>query len=189
MQYSYSVVSSTGKSRLTSITYPNGRVLYFNYNDQYGTQGLDDTISRLYSLSDTVPSDDSGILEAYTYMGTGTVVARLHPQTNVNLTYIGGGTADAGDSVTGLDRFGRVVDQLWENTSTLTPTDEFQYAYDRDGNRLYSNNMVAPNFSELYHANGASETMLTTTSINCKHSRGALCRPAAARWIRCWPAT
>ena len=50
---------------------------------------------------------------------------------------------DAGDKYTGLDRFGGVVDQRWINMSTGTATDRFQYAYDRDGNRVYCNNLAA----------------------------------------------
>jgi RHS repeat-associated protein len=63
---------------------------------------------------------------------------------------------DAGDKYTGLDRFDRVVDQRWIKTSTGVATDRFQYLYDRDGNRLYKNNLVNAAFSELYHANGAN---------------------------------
>jgi RHS repeat-associated protein len=137
-------------SRLTSMTYPNGKVL--NYN--YGTAGgLNDTISRLDSLSDS-----SGTLEQYTYLGLDTVVKRAHPQPGVDLTYIkqsGESNGDASDQYTGLDRFGRVVDQRWINTGTNTATDRFQYGYDRDSNALYRNNLVNTAFGELYHASGA----------------------------------
>src|SRR5262245_34041006 len=34
--------------------------------------------------------------------------------------------------------------------------DRFQYGYDRDGNRLYKDNLLNNSFDELYHANGAS---------------------------------
>ena len=82
-----------------------------------------------------------------------------HPQTGIDLTYIkqsGESNGDAGDQYTGLDRFGRVVDQRWINTSTSTATDRFQYGYDQDSNVLYKNNLVNSSFSELYHANGSS---------------------------------
>src|SRR5206468_9100827 len=88
-----------------------------------------------------------------------TVVIRSHPEPTVDLTYVkqgSEGTGDAGDQYTGLDRFGRVIDQRWINTSTSTATDRFKYAYDRDGNRLYRTNEVNHSFDELYHANGAS---------------------------------
>jgi RHS repeat-associated protein len=135
-------------SRQTSITYPNGKVLNYNYNT-----GLDSNISRLSSLSDT-----SGTLESYSYLGLATVVKRSHSQLAIDLTYIkqsSESNGDAGDQYTGLDRFGRVVDQRWINTSTSTTTDRFQYGYDRDGNPLYRSNLVNTAFSELYHANGA----------------------------------
>src|SRR5262249_25838487 len=66
-------------------------------------------------------------------------------------------TGDAGDQYVGLDRFGRVVDQNWYNTATSTSTDDFQYGYDRDGNVLYKENVVATNFSEVYQLNGLQE--------------------------------
>jgi RHS repeat-associated protein len=151
VQYGYTLMSGgVNNSRLTSMTYPNGKVL--NYN--YGTAGgLNDTISRLDSLSDS-----SGTLEQYTYLGLDTVVKRAHPQPGVDLTYIkqsGESNGDAGDQYTGLDRFGRVVDQRWINTGTNTATDRFQYGYDRDSNALYRNNLVNTAFGELYHASGA----------------------------------
>src|SRR6516162_1393506 len=106
------------------MTYPNSRVLNYNY-----ASGLDDSISRLTSISDS-----SATLEAYTYLGLDTVVKRAHPQSGVDLTYIkqtGESNGDAGDPYTGLDRFGRVADQRWLNISTGVATDRFQYGYDR----------------------------------------------------------
>ncbi len=84
-----------------------------------------------------------------------TVVERDHPQTGVNLTYIeqsGDSYAitDGGDQYTGLDRFGRVIDQNWVNSSTGVSVDRVQYGYDADGNVLYQQNLVDAVFSELY---------------------------------------
>src|SRR5258708_17284289 len=91
-------------SRLTSITYPNGKVLTYNY----GTAGgLNDVISRLASLSDTF-----GTLESYDYLGLSTVVRRAHSQPGVDLTYInqtGEANDDAADPYTGLAPFGPLV--------------------------------------------------------------------------------
>ncbi|MCI0463315.1 MAG: RHS repeat-associated core domain-containing protein [Gemmataceae bacterium] len=148
--YAYSEMSGgANHSRLTSITYPNSRVIGYNY-----ASGLDSSISRLTSLT-----DGSTTLEAYTYLGLGIVVKRAHPEPGVDLTYIkqsGEGNGDAGDPYTGLDRFGRIKDQRWIKTSDGSHTDRFQYGYDRDGNRLYRDNLVNNDFDELYHANGAS---------------------------------
>ena len=112
VQYAYDTQSgSSSTGRLTSMTYPNGRVLDYNYNT-----GLNSSISRLSSISDS-----SGTLESDLYLGLDTVVERDHPQTNVNQTYISqsGGTGDAGDKYIGLDRFGRVVNCAGPNSDRI----------------------------------------------------------------------
>ena len=63
------------------------------------------------------------------------------------MTYIAPG--DGGDKYVGLDRFGRVVDQRWKNGAG-TDLDRFQYAYDRDSNRKYRENIVSTTNSEPY---------------------------------------
>ncbi len=144
VQYTWSEMpSGANHSRLVSITYPNGKVLTFNY-----ATGLNNNISRVSSISDT-----SGTLESYDYLGVDTVVRRAHAQPGVDLTYIkqtGESTGDAGDQYTGLDRFGRVVDQRWRKTSDGSHKDRFQYGYDRDSNPLYRDNLVNSAFGELY---------------------------------------
>jgi RHS repeat-associated protein len=142
-------MSPTTDGGVVSMTYPNGNVLTYNY-----TASIDVAISRPTSLSDS-----TGTLESLHYLGLGTVVVRAHPQPGVDLTYIkqsGEGNGDAADQYTGLDRFGRIVDQRWRKTSDGTHTDRFKYGYDRIGNRLYRENLVDAVFSELYHANGAA---------------------------------
>ncbi len=130
--------------RLKNVVYPNGKTLNYNY-----ASGVDSTISRLTSLS-----DNSGTLETLSYLGLGTPVKRAHPQRNVDLTYItSGGSGDGGDQYTGLDRFGRVVEQKWYNNTTATSTDDFKYGYDRNSNVLWRTNEINHNFDELYHAN------------------------------------
>jgi RHS repeat-associated protein len=124
--------------------------LTYNYSS-----GLNDSISRLSSLSDS-----TGTLESYSFLGLDTVVIRSHPQPGIDLTYVKQGSesnGDAGDQYTGLDRFGRVVDQRWVNTSTGTATDRFQYGYDRDSNPLYRDNLVNSAFGELYTYDGLDQ--------------------------------
>lgn len=70
------MASSANHARLTSMTYPSGRVINYNY-----ASGLDNTISRLTSIS-----DPSVTLEAFTYLGHGTVVERDRPEPGVKLT-------------------------------------------------------------------------------------------------------
>jgi RHS repeat-associated protein len=169
VQYAWNqMAAGANNSRLVSMTYPNGRVLNFNY-----ASGVDNTISRLTSISDT-----SGTLEQYSYLGLDTVVQRAHPLTGVNLTYIQqagdqSANADGGDKYTGLDRFGRVIDVNWLNTTTSTSTDRFQYGYDRNGNALYRANLVNHAFDELYHTSGAGNGYDNLNQLQA-FSRGVL---------------
>jgi hypothetical protein len=150
VQYAYSDPSGgANHSRLVSMTYPNGRVLNYTYG---GANSLNDSISRLESLS-----SNSVTLETYSYLGLDTVVVRAHPQTGTDLTYVkqpGDPTGDAGDQYTGLDRFGRVVDQNWFNAGNDYPADEARYGYDPDGNRTYEYNLLNYPSSEVYTYDG-----------------------------------
>ncbi len=128
----------TNCSRLTTLTYPRGFALTYNY-----ASGLNSDISRLTSITDS-----SGTLESYDYLGMGAVVRRGHSQPGVDLTYIGTGTGAGGDKYLGLDSFGRVVDQNWDKSGTAT--DRFSYTYDRDGNRLTKGNSVNTAFNKVY---------------------------------------
>jgi RHS repeat-associated protein len=167
VQYAYTeMAGGVNNSRPITLTYPNGRAITYNY-----ASGVDTSISRLSSIS-----DGSTTLESYAYLGLDTVVKRAHPQSGVDLTYIkqsGESNGDAGDQYTGLDRFGRVVDQRWIVTSTGTATDRFQYGYDRDGNVLYKNNLVNSSFSELYHPSGAGNGYDALNQLQA-FSRGVL---------------
>ena len=135
--------------RLTAMTYPNGRTISYAY-----AGGLDDKLSRVTSLS-----GGGTTLESLTYLGAGAVVKRAHPQGGVDLSYIklpAESNGDAGDQYTGLDRFGRVVDQRWIRPADSSHVVRLQHAYDRNGSKLYADNLVFPDQSELYHANGAA---------------------------------
>jgi RHS repeat-associated protein len=169
VQYAYSQPSGANYSRLTSMTYPNGRVLDYVYNS-----GLDSDISRVSGLSDDAGTG-AGSVESYKYLGSGTIIQRLDGN-GIELTYIkqsGESNGDAGDQYIGLDRFGRVADQRWIPVSSpTTPTDRFQYGYDRDGNVLYKNNLVNSTFSELYHNNSATSGDNNTAYDNLNRITG-----------------
>jgi len=67
----------------------------------------------------------------------------------------GESVGDAGDPYTGLDRFGRIVDQRWRSGST--DQDRFTYSYDRDGNRLTKTNSLNSAFNETYTYDGLNQ--------------------------------
>ncbi len=148
VRYAYSEMNTgANHSRLTGVSYPNGRVVSYAY-----AAGINDRISRLSALADGAVA-----LEGYDYLGLGTVVCRARPEPGTELTYVkrvGEKDGEAGDQYRGLDRFGRIVDQRWMNSATGNPVDRFQYGYDASGNRQYKANLVEATFSELYHNDG-----------------------------------
>jgi RHS repeat-associated protein len=88
-------------------------------------------------------------LEAFKYLGMGTVIERSRPEVDINFSLLGS-AGDAGDQYAGLDRFGRVVAHNWfEGTSTIV-IDGYGYTYDRGSNRLTRSNALDADFSETY---------------------------------------
>ena len=131
VQYAYdSGASGSNELRLNGLTYPNTRVVNYNY-----ASGMDATLNRLTSVSDTGVT-----LASYTYLGFGTVVRITYPQPSVWLDLWGGTSG----TFAGLDLFDRIIDQRWQNSITGTPTDidRYQYGYDQNSNRLYRANVV-----------------------------------------------
>jgi RHS repeat-associated protein len=148
VQYAYSQ-GAGNTSRLTSITYPDG------YQLNYAYSGLDSAVSRPTSLTGQRANTTSAVtLEAFKYLGAGTVIERSRQEVNVTLSMVSlsGTTGDAGDKYTGLDRFGRVVDQRWTQGTTATSPvlDRYGHTYDRNSNRLTRSNALNAAFSETY---------------------------------------
>jgi RHS repeat-associated protein len=149
VQYAYSQANGGNHSRLTQVTYPDGYQLNYSYS------GIDSIVSRPTSLSGQSAGSTAAVtLEAFKYLGAGTVIERSRPEVNVTLSMVdfSNATADAGDKYTGLDRFGRVVDQRWTQGTTATSPvlDRYGYTYDRNSNRLTRSNALAAAFSETY---------------------------------------
>ena len=149
VQYTYSQASGGNHSRLTRITYPDG------YAVNYAYSGVDSAVSRPTSLSAQRPTSTTATtLESFKYLGVGTVIERARPEVTVTLSMVNpsGAAGGAGDKYTGLDSFGRVVDQRWAKGTTATAqvVDRITYTYDRNGNRLSRNNALAAAFSETY---------------------------------------
>jgi len=139
VQYGYdSGGSSSNEIRLSSLTYPNTRVISYNY-----ASGMDATLNRFTSISDTGVT-----LASYTYLGQSSVVRIQYPQPGVWLDLWGGTSG----TFNGLDQFNRVIDQRWQNATGGTPADidRYQYGYDLDSNRLYKANTVGSGLGEFY---------------------------------------
>ena len=150
VDYGYSDGASSGEAkyvRLTSVTYPGPgtrRAVYSNYS----SSGVGSVLSRLDHFAD----DSSGTTKyaLYTYLGAGTIVRVEHPAVTNGLTLSYG----TGGTYSGLDRFGRIIDQKWTNSAGTTTFDEYQYGYDRGGNRVYKQNAVGSAKDEFYSYDG-----------------------------------
>ena len=143
VQYQYANGASNS-TRLTGVTYPNGRRLSYLYGS---AGGADDAVGRVTGIVDT-----PGVtLADYEYLGLGTVARVDYPEPAIENVLAGGGTnPDTGDIYTGLDRFGRIIDCHWRKYSPSPTTDieRVQYTYDRVGNRLTRQNLVAATTSK-----------------------------------------
>lgn len=155
VQYGYADGSSN-TIRPTSLTYPNGRVITYGYGT---TDGINDAASRVESLID----DDQAAthLVAYSFVGIGLFVVADYTEPDVKWTLVdlsGNDDPDTGDIYSGLDRFGRVKDNRWYDYGASADVDRIKYGYDRAGNRLWRENVVARSlskeFDELYSYDG-----------------------------------
>ena len=145
VQYSYAN-GSANTIRLTGITYPNGNLLTYSY----GTSGAaNDLLSRVQSLV-----FNSVDVADYAYLGLVAPVQVTYgqPQVQYNLA-----TGSSPNLYAGLDAFGRVIANLWQNVSG-TPVNMalLNYGYDQASNRLWRQDAVAgsANFDELYGYDG-----------------------------------
>ncbi len=133
VQYQYAD-GSANTIRATAIVYPNGRVLNYSYG---ASGGIDDALSRIASLID---DDGTTHLVDYTRIGHDAFVQSASPEPQIAWSLINGTGADP---YSGLDRFNRVVDNRWYNTSTGDDLDRIQHGYDRASSRLWRKNTVA----------------------------------------------
>ena len=137
VQYAYSD-GSANTIRRTGLTYPDGRTLSYGY----GVSGsIADALSRL----DTITDDDGTVLASLTYLGLDTRVQMIYAEPGVQLTLIqqlGEPVGDGGDQYVGLDRFGRLVDQRWMD-STSSDIERVQFGYSEASNRIWRQNPVA----------------------------------------------
>ena len=150
VQYSYAS-GADNTIRPTTLTYPDGRELNYNYGT---SNGIDDAIGRVASLI-----DDNGTthLVDYSYLGSGTFVIAddTEPETKWTLADLSGtNDPDTGDIYSGFDRFGRIKDNRWYDYGSSADVDRIKYGYNRAGNRTYRENTVADalgkHFDELY---------------------------------------
>ena len=140
VQYTYQdgASGSTAKYvRLAEVTYPAGQAIEYGY----GTAGaIDDIMSRLATIG-----DGTDTYASYKYLGAGRVVVEDYEDIEVKLDY-------AENDFAALDRFGRVLDQIWTDYGADPDVvlDHYSYEYDRAGNRVSKSNELHAAFDEVY---------------------------------------
>ena len=151
VQYDYAN-GSANTIRPTTLTYPNGRVITYDYGS---ANSIADAASRIVSILDDDVS--STHLADYSYLGLGTFVEVDYTEPEIKYTLVGtagGDDPDTGDIYRGFDRIGWVKDSYWYNYGSSTEIDRIKYGYDRNGNRTYRENTVATannaSFDEKY---------------------------------------
>ena len=137
----YGYTDPANPTRLTTMTYPNGRVLHYVYNS-----GDDEALGRVSAITDDDGSGNPGqVLAAYTYLGLSQITGVSNPEPGIT------------SGVT-LDQFGRV-----ENLTVSTAGGNLvnlNYGYDADGNVVYRQDAVAGssnNLDEQYTYDGMNQ--------------------------------
>ena len=133
VQQAYDTTTSgsvfSARHRRQSITYPNGRVIYYDYGTSGGAY---DVLSEVRTIWDTSTSGTA--LATYDFNGAGSTLAvKTLPQPSLKLDYFQGTSG----AYAGLDRFGRVADHYWKGYGTTPDRDRFHYAYDYSSSRTY----------------------------------------------------
>jgi RHS repeat-associated protein len=137
----YGYTDTANPTRLTTMTYPNGRVIHYVYNS-----GDDEALGRVSAITDDDGSGNPGqVLAAYTYLGLTQITGVSNPEPGINT------------GVT-LDQFGRV-----ENLTASTSGGDLvglNYGHDADGNVVYRQDAVAGpsnNLDEQYTYDGMNQ--------------------------------
>jgi hypothetical protein len=139
------VVEIDCQERITSMTYPNGRVLTYGYNS-----GTDDAVGRVSYLAD---ADDTHLAD-YTYLGVSTILGVSYSEAGIayGLDHMTSGQYDR------LDQFGRVQNAVWTGSGGNVVA--LNYGYDAAGNHVYRQDAVAGgsnNLDEVYAYDGLNQ--------------------------------
>jgi RHS repeat-associated protein len=122
--------------RPVSVTYPNARVVYFNY-PAAGSASVGDHLSRIGNIA----NDSAGTAQfgQYSYMGAGTILDVTHPRVASGLVYRQGPDSNPG----GWDQFDRQIMTKWRNTANNFSHDLWNYTYDSVSNQLTRQNAAS----------------------------------------------
>ncbi|MEZ6049211.1 MAG: RHS repeat-associated core domain-containing protein [Planctomycetaceae bacterium] len=116
--------------RQDTLTYPDGRVIFYDYNTSVNNLGFHNQFSHIQKLRETNSSGTE--LVEYEYLGNGQVVTLDLYEPDVELDYFQGTSG----TYAGLDRFGRAKDQYWKGYNSTSDVDQFGYSHNYLGQRM-----------------------------------------------------
>jgi len=149
VSYLYANGAVGNTARRIAVVYPDGRRIDLSYGL---VAGASDHQSRVESLK---VNGETTAVAAYTFVGAARYVKITSPEPGIELTYIKTADepdGDAGDPYTGYDRFRRSVDLHWQTTAESPVTlDRTQWGYDRNNNRTWRENLVAPSGQDEHY--------------------------------------
>jgi RHS repeat-associated protein len=155
--YDYDTSASSGVFtkglRLTSLRYPNGRLVHYTY----GSSGSSaDALGRIAAINDDDSGSPGDALAEYGYLGAASIIQVDYPEPDIRFDLAHGAGDDPYDGP--MDHFGRVTDLLWRDYGGSADVVRIQHGYDREGNRLWREDPVAASYSkdfdELYTYDG-----------------------------------
>ena len=131
-------------------------------------------MSRLATIG-----DGTNTYATYKYLGAGRIVVEDYEDIDVKLDY-------AADNFAALDRFGRVVDQVWTDygANPDVTLDEYTYTYDRAGNRTSRDNELHSAFDEDYTYDDLDRLTSSDAGRRLRPDRGA-----STAWATSAPST
>ena len=158
--YGYAVGTST-PTRLTSMTYPNGRVLTYGY-----MSGADSAVGRVSYLADS----DGTVLAQYGYLGLDEIDDVSNPEPGITLDL---GHKNGSGQLDRVDQFNRATDMVFAETGGNIQ--EILAGYDVSGNEFWQADPTAASngvyLDKLLGYNALNElTSATQGTLNSAHT-------------------
>jgi RHS repeat-associated protein len=121
--------------RPSSMTYPNGGIVYVNYQADTTGSGKLSRIDNFSSVANDPHSGTTTPYAVYNYLGAGNIMDITHPRITTlgtdGLVYRVGSDGNPG----AWDVLGRVIETKWRNTANNNSLDLLDYIYDATSNR------------------------------------------------------
>ena len=145
VQYEYES-GATNTIRPTYVYYPSSQYVNYRYDDEASNK-----LSRVEALQ-----LNGQEVCRYSYLGLSTFVTTAYPEPQIEYNFAAGSGADR---YAGLDRFGRVLNALWQYTGDSGSSSsgsgpaalvDLHYGYDRASNRTHRQDLVARSYDQGY---------------------------------------